>query len=71
MNKVDPSKLLQDKFYFIQLIRNFFTERSFIDVITPSIVQCGILPHLFSIIRVPGAHPEAVYMAAKALVYVR
>ena len=37
----------------------------------PSIVQCGILPHLFSIIRVPGAHPEAVYMAAKALVYVR
>ena len=38
---------------------------------TPSIVQCGILPHLFSIIRVPGAHPEAVYMAAKALVYVR
>ena len=35
------------------------------------IVQCGILPHLFSIIRVPGAHPEAVYMAAKALVYVR
>ena len=35
------------------------------------VVQCGILPHLFSIIRVPGAHPEAAYMAAKALVYVR
>ena len=47
MSTVESKKQLKEKFHFIQLIRNYFVQHGFIDVMTPHIVQCpGIEPHL-------------------------
>lgn len=44
---MNQREMLEKKFLGIQLIRNWFLKEGFIDVMTPSIVQCpGIEPHL-------------------------
>ena len=44
---MNTKELLKLKFTGIQLIRNWFLKEGFLDVMTPSIVQCpGIEPHL-------------------------
>jgi len=53
MNKTELLKL---KFKGIQLIRNWFSNKDFLDVMTPTIVQCpGIEPHLHPF-TVTGEH---------------
>jgi len=53
MNKTELLKL---KFKGIQLIRNWFSNEDFLDVMTPTIVQCpGIEPHLHPF-TVTGEH---------------
>jgi len=44
---MNQKEILENKFTGIQLIRNWFLKEGFLDVMTPSIVQCpGIEPHL-------------------------
>ena len=55
---MSQKEILEKKFLGIQLIRNWFLKEGFLDVMTPSIVQCpGIEPHLhpFSVI---GEHHQ-------------